>query len=100
LWALVAGTLVLWTSVRIFRLAAKNPRLSRLALILAVTVIAQITLGALTVISAKAIDVTTAHVALGAFLLAMSVLTTLHVARAHSVTVRASSPAVSREALA
>ncbi|MBI5217148.1 MAG: COX15/CtaA family protein [Ignavibacteriae bacterium] len=77
-WAFVVAGLAIWTAFQLQKHAVKSKRLSRLSLLLFVLILIQITLGAFTVLSQKAIDVTTAHVATGALLLIISVLTTLH----------------------
>jgi cytochrome c oxidase assembly protein subunit 15 len=78
-WALVVTVLVCWSSVRLIKLSHVSPRLKRLGLLLLWLIVLQITLGALTVLSQKAVDVTTAHVATGALFLALNVLSVLHV---------------------
>lgn len=84
-WAVVVAVMVLWTSVRLLRSPSVPRRISRFAFALLGVLALQITLGVLTVVSAKAVDITTAHVATGAFLLALSVLLSLHIARAYDV---------------
>lgn len=80
LWALVVAGMVVWTSLRLRKDSAVSPRLSSFSFILILLLLIQISLGAWTVLSAKAVAVTTAHVATGALLLVSSVLTALHVA--------------------
>jgi cytochrome c oxidase assembly protein subunit 15 len=77
-WGVVVGIITLWTAVRFVSLKSVSRRLSTLGSILAFVVLLQIGLGVLTVLSVKAVDITTAHVATGAFLLACAVLSTLH----------------------
>ncbi|MBI3765085.1 MAG: COX15/CtaA family protein [Ignavibacteriales bacterium] len=78
LWAVVVSGMVIWTSVRLLKLSSMSKRISRFAYLLLATIIVQLTLGAMTVLSLKAVDITTAHVATGAFLLASCVLVSLH----------------------
>lgn len=100
-WAIVVSVLVTWLAIRLVRSSALDLRLSRLGVTLLALLGLQITLGVLTVLSVKAIDITTAHVATGALLLVTSVLTTLHVARISGVGFRQLSFAFSnREATA
>jgi cytochrome c oxidase assembly protein subunit 15 len=81
LWALVVAGMVVWTSLRLRKDSASSVKLSSFSFILILLLLIQISLGAWTVFSAKAVAVTTAHVATGALLLVSSVLATLHVAR-------------------
>lgn len=78
LWTIGVSVMVIWTSIRLFRISAASKRLSRFAFILLGMLILQITLGGLTVLSVKAVDITTAHVVTGALLLVSCVLMTLH----------------------
>jgi cytochrome c oxidase assembly protein subunit 15 len=93
-WALVIAGLVFATVVAALRAGNR-----RTALFLGALVLAQIALGALTVLSRKNVAITTAHVATGALLLGTSLaLSLLSMSRA-----RAARPAevlVAREALA
>jgi heme a synthase len=57
--------------------ASRRPALKKTALLLAAIVLLQIALGAFTVLSRKAVDVTTAHVATGALLLGVALTFTL-----------------------
>lgn len=77
-WAIVVTGFVFATAFRLRKHASESKRFSLLSLLLFVLILIQITLGAFTVLSQKAIDVTTAHVATGALLLIVSVLTSLH----------------------
>jgi len=77
-WALVVAGLAVWTVVRVLRSA--SVWLTRPAAVLSVLVVAQISLGAATVLSRKAVAITTAHVACGAAILAVSLVIAL---RAH-----------------
>lgn len=78
--ALVVTGLVVWTVARILRAHGGEPLLRRPALLLVALLAAQITLGALTIWTGKAVIPTTAHVLGGACVLAASFLITL---RAH-----------------
>jgi cytochrome c oxidase assembly protein subunit 15 len=81
LWALVVAGTVIWASVRLRRDASSSKRLSSIAWILILLLLTQLSLGAWTVLSQKAVPITTAHVATGALLLATCVLAMLHAAR-------------------
>jgi cytochrome c oxidase assembly protein subunit 15 len=81
IWAVPVFLLVLWTSVRLVRLAPVSGRFSRFGWILGALVAVQILLGAMTVLSGKAVLPATAHVATGALLLVGLALATLHGAR-------------------
>ncbi|MEE9225342.1 MAG: COX15/CtaA family protein [Bacteroidota bacterium] len=78
LWAAVVAVLILWTSLRLRELSSSARRISRFSYLLVALLIVQIALGALTVFSGKAVEITTAHVATGAVLLVSCVLTSLH----------------------
>jgi cytochrome c oxidase assembly protein subunit 15 len=80
-WALVVLLLVGWTTLRLARLSSLSPRLPRFAWLLGGLALSQIALGALTVLSGKAVAISTAHVAVGALLLVSSVLASLHLYR-------------------
>lgn len=82
-WGMLTGIALLWTSHRLFWSSPAGSRLRSLGLLLACLTIVQVTLGAFTVLTLKAVDVTTAHVALGALILAMSVLSALHCFRVY-----------------
>jgi len=82
--ALLVAVLVGWTAARVF---ADAPALRRLALQAAVLVGIQITLGALTIWSARAVLPTTTHLVVGAGLLATCLVLTLrlgHLERAET----------------
>jgi cytochrome c oxidase assembly protein subunit 15 len=78
--ALVVSLLAAWTVARVLRAHGGEPRLRRPALALALFVVIQVALGALTIWTGKAVLPTTAHVLGGAAVLAASFLLTL---RAH-----------------
>jgi cytochrome c oxidase assembly protein subunit 15 len=80
-WAVVTAGLVGWLAVRLIRLGSESGRLRTLGIVLAALVLLQVSLGVATVLSLKAVDLTTAHVATGALLLVVCVLSTLHSVR-------------------
>ena len=84
-WALVVSVFIVLTGVRAYRLGSRFPRLKLLAGTLFFLLAAQVTLGALTVLSGKEVVLTTAHVATGAVLLVVSVLMLLHVFRYRNI---------------
>jgi len=75
--ALVVTFLVIWTCARIIRLHPARGRLRSSAILTLVFLASQITLGALTIWSGRAVFPTTAHVAIGAALLGASVALTI-----------------------
>ncbi|MGH7986984.1 MAG: COX15/CtaA family protein [Candidatus Binataceae bacterium] len=84
--ALIVTVFVVWSVARVLRLHADEPRLRRRAIGLLVLLAIQITLGALTVLTQRAVIPTTSHVAVGAAVLATSLSLTI---RAWAVTGRA-----------
>jgi heme a synthase len=70
--ALVVTFFVLWTVTRVFRCHRGEPLLLHPALLILLLLATQITLGALTIWSGRAVIPTTAHVAVGAAVLATS----------------------------
>lgn len=80
-WAIAAAGLVGWAGARFIALGSGVGRLRAIGIILLALVAVQITLGVMTVLSRKAVDLTTAHVATGALLLAVCVLASLHAVR-------------------
>jgi heme a synthase len=87
--ALVVTILVFWTVARVGRNAWDEPRLRRPAAGLLVLLLVQITLGALTVWSGRAVLPTTAHVATGAAVLATSLVLTIRIYALGASTARA-----------
>jgi len=87
-WAVVTAILAGWLAVRLIRSSIPSKRLSLLGYGILIFIVLQITLGAFTVLSLKAVDVTTAHVATGALLLVTCVLAVLHVVRLYGVRTR------------
>lgn len=83
IWAIVVAIMIVWTSVRLFKVSSK--RISRFSYIFLGLLIIQIALGALTVLSVKAIIATTAHVVIGALLLITCVVTSLHAIKLYGV---------------
>ena len=75
--ALIVMAMIVWTFSRIARLYSDHRLLFRPALTMLILVAIQITLGALTVWTAKGVIPTTTHVATGALVLGTSVLLTL-----------------------
>lgn len=75
--AVVVTALALVTAATVFRVHADEPRLLRPAALLVALVAVQITLGAATVLTRKAVLPTTAHVAAGAAILATSLVVAL-----------------------
>jgi cytochrome c oxidase assembly protein subunit 15 len=100
LGALAVAGFVLGCAVVAFR--SRRPGLKRTALLLVLLVALQISLGAYTVLSRKAVPVTTAHVAAGALLLGTALAFTLASLRGKRVAeARAAQPGLARtEALA
>lgn len=100
IWALVVLVLVLWSSRKLWK-SSQLKRVRLLALLLPFLTFLQIALGAFTILSRKAIDISTSHVAGGSLVLMVSVLLTLHVARMNGITLPTAFPAFRRkEALA
>jgi cytochrome c oxidase assembly protein subunit 15 len=75
--AIVVSIMVIWTAVRIFREHRHVPALYRTAIGLLVLLVIQISLGALTIWSGRAVIPTTSHVAVGAAVLATSLALTV-----------------------
>jgi cytochrome c oxidase assembly protein subunit 15 len=77
--AVVVSIFVLWTVARVFRGYRDRPELTHPALLLIVLLLMQLTLGALTIWSDRAVLPTTTHVAIGAAVLATSLVLTIRV---------------------
>jgi len=88
--AVIVSTMIVWTFSRIARSYSDRPLLFRPALLMIVLLCIQLTLGATTVWTAKAVVPTTAHVLTGALVLATSFLLTL---RAYAMIIMTNSPA-------
>ncbi len=80
-WAVATGTLVIVFAFHVIRASRSAHSLLFPSLALLGLVPVQIVLGAFTVLSRKAVDITTTHVATGALILVTSVVTTLMVYR-------------------
>lgn len=75
--ALMVTLMILWTFARVRRAYREHALLRRPATTMFALLLAQLTLGAFTVWSGKAVLITTAHVATGALVLGTSVLLTI-----------------------
>jgi len=75
--ALVASAMIIWTVARVLRSPREFPELRRPALALILLLILQVSLGALTIWSQRAVLPTTSHVAIGAAVLATSLTLTI-----------------------
>ncbi len=78
-WAIVVAVLVLWYALKIGKISSVDGRLRKFSYLLIGLVLIQFSLGVLTVLSHKAFELATAHVAAGALLLMACALTALHV---------------------
>lgn len=76
-WGIVTGIVLLWSAHRFFWGFPRGSRQRRLGLAIGAATLTQVTLGALTVLTGRSVEVATAHVALGALLLALSALSVL-----------------------
>jgi cytochrome c oxidase assembly protein subunit 15 len=81
LGAIVVSLLVCWTAIQVMRFYRRQPLLRRPATALVGLLAVQITLGGLAVLSRRAVLPTTAHVAIGAAILATSLCLTLRAYR-------------------
>jgi cytochrome c oxidase assembly protein subunit 15 len=77
-WAIVVTALVVVASIRLFSLSGASARFRLLGILLLMTVGAQIALGGIVVLSGRNPELTTAHVANGALILALCLLAVLH----------------------
>lgn len=75
--ALVVSALIVWTVARVLRSHREFPELRRPALALIVLLVLQVSLGAFTIWSQRAVLPTTSHVAIGAAVLATSLTLTI-----------------------
>jgi len=80
-WAAVVSVMVIWVLLRALRDHANHPELRNPAMLLIMLLAGQITLGAMTIWSQRAVFPTTAHVAIGATMWATSVVLTLRARR-------------------
>ncbi len=85
IWAVVVAVMIVVLSANLLRSSHLTSRIKRFAYALPFLLIIQITLGAYTVLSRKAVDVTTAHVATGALILVTCLLAFLHLVRVYQV---------------
>jgi heme a synthase len=81
-WAMVVLALILWPAARTGRYHKADRALLRPSMILATLVLVQILLGAATIWSRRAVPFATAHVAVGATLLAAALVLAIRVSRA------------------
>jgi len=88
IWALVVAGVIAILSVKLFNADQLPARIKRFGYLLISLIVLQLGLGMFTVITQKAVDVTTAHVATGALILVTSVLLLLHLARVYQVQVK------------
>ncbi len=79
--AIVVSIMVCWTAIVVLRSYGRQPLLRRPAMAMLLLLAVQITLGGVTILSARAVLPTTAHVAVGAALLATSLALTLRAYR-------------------
>lgn len=84
-WGVLVAFMVVWLSVRLMKYRRVTKRFMQLSIAILSLVITQVTLGAFTVLSWKAVEVTTAHVAVGALLLMTCLMTSLHLVRLYGV---------------
>jgi cytochrome c oxidase assembly protein subunit 15 len=77
--AVVVSIFVLWTVGRVFTGYRDRPALTHPALLLLALLLMQVTLGAMTIWSGRAVLPTTAHVAIGAAVLATSLALTIRI---------------------
>jgi cytochrome c oxidase assembly protein subunit 15 len=75
--AVVVSILVLWTIARVFTSYRDRPALTHPALLLLALLLTQVSLGAMTIWSGRAVLPTTTHVAIGAAVLATSLALTI-----------------------
>ena len=77
--AVVVSIFVLWTVARVFTGHRDRPALTHPALLLLALLLTQVSLGAMTIWSGRAVLPTTAHVAIGAAVLATSLALTIRI---------------------
>ena len=85
IWAIVTASIVVWFSLRLFRLSSASKRFARLGAAQIFLVLLQIGLGVVTVLSRTAVDVTTLHVTTGALILVITSVSLLHAAKVFGV---------------
>ena len=102
--AIITVAVILATAAHVFFRHRGRRELTRPAALMLTLLTAQVTLGALTVLTAKHVGINTAHVAVGALLLATTVILSLRVNRARfpdavsGATIEAAAPASPRPA--
>jgi cytochrome c oxidase assembly protein subunit 15 len=93
-WGIATGMVLLWTAHRLFWSSPAGSRHRKIGVVVAGLTILQLTLGAVTVLARKPVDLTTAHVATGALLLVVTVQGALHAYRTYGFgRMRAGEPA-------
>lgn len=86
-WAMVVLALIVWTAARTGRHHKEDRGILRPSMMLATLVLVQIALGASTIWTRRAVPVATAHVAVGATLLATALVLAIRVTRASTAAV-------------
>jgi heme A synthase len=76
-WAVVVSAMVIWTATKVFREQRGNSLLRRPAMLLVALLVAQVTLGILTILTEKQFTITSLHVTTGALTLATSLVLTV-----------------------
>jgi heme a synthase len=74
LWAVVVSAMVIWTAVKVYREQRSYGLLRRPAMLMVALLVAQVTLGILTVLTERQFTITSLHVTTGALTLATSVV--------------------------
>ena len=97
-WACVVTVMIVWLSIRLIR--QSSGKLSRFGFILPILLVIQLTLGAFTVLTLKAVLIATAHVATGALILVSCVLASLHAYKVYGFTPRQPAFAIAQGATA
>jgi cytochrome c oxidase assembly protein subunit 15 len=98
--AIVVTAMIVWTAARVIRLHGDDPVLRRPALASLALLALQISLGAATVLSRRAVIPTTSHVAVGAAVLATSLVLTIRAWRRERIAVAAEASSAAADALA
>jgi heme a synthase len=87
--AVAVSILILWTVTRVFRRYRDRPELTHPTLLLIALLLMQVTLGAFTIWSGRAVLPTTTHVAIGAAVLATSLALTIRIRALGGLALRA-----------
>jgi cytochrome c oxidase assembly protein subunit 15 len=82
-WGIASAAVILLASHKLYWSTPAGSRHRKIAIITAGLTLLQVLLGAVTVLSRKPVDITTAHVATGALLLVVTVLGALHAFRTY-----------------